>query len=134
MAVNYSWRGPFSSDEVNKLHAEAFDHRLYDTAEWDWRKLVARHSLGWVVAREDDAMIGFVNVVWDGSVHAWVQDVMVARKARHRGIGVTLVGLARDGAAAAGCEWLHVDFDEELRPFYQACGFQPTAAGLIALR
>jgi hypothetical protein len=44
------------------------------------------------------------------------------------------VGLARDGAQAAGCEWLHVDFDEQLRSFYiHACGFTPAAAGLIAL-
>ncbi len=35
---------------------------------------------------------------------------------------------------AAGCEWLHVDFDDELRTFYlDACGFTPTAAGVIAL-
>ncbi len=36
----------------------------------------------------------------------------------------------------AGCEWLHVDFDDDLAPFYlQACGFQPTPAGfdLIAV-
>jgi len=35
----------------------------------------------------------------------------------------------------AGCEWLHVDFDDDLRRFYfDACGFSPTDAGLIALR
>jgi hypothetical protein len=35
----------------------------------------------------------------------------------------------------AGCyEWLHVDFEGELRPFYfDACGFTPTTAGLIRL-
>jgi hypothetical protein len=38
------------------------------------------------------------------------------------------------GARAAGCEWLHVDFDDHLRSFYfDACGFTPTNAGLIAL-
>jgi len=36
---------------------------------------------------------------------------------------------------AAGCEWLHVDFDAHLRDFYVgACGFRPTHAGLIALQ
>jgi len=35
----------------------------------------------------------------------------------------------------AGCEWLHVDFDDDLRSFYvDACGFSPIAAGLIALQ
>ena len=38
------------------------------------------------------------------------------------------------GARQAGCEWLHVDFDEHLREYYfAACGFSPTDAGLIAL-
>jgi hypothetical protein len=37
-------------------------------------------------------------------------------------------------ARDAGCEWMHVDFDDRLRPFYlDACGFAPTTAGLIAL-
>ncbi|MBI4935776.1 MAG: hypothetical protein HY828_17985 [Actinobacteria bacterium] len=32
-------------------------------------------------------------------------------------------------------EWLHVDFDDDLRPFYfDACGFRPTNAGLMELR
>jgi hypothetical protein len=36
---------------------------------------------------------------------------------------------------AAGCEWLHVDFDDDLRGFYfDACGFVPTNAGLLSLR
>ena len=37
-------------------------------------------------------------------------------------------------ARAAGCEWLHVDFEDHLRPFYfEACRFAPTNAGLVAL-
>jgi hypothetical protein len=44
------------------------------------------------------------------------------------------VATARDGALAAGCEWLHVDFDDNLRSFYiEACGFTPATAGLMAL-
>ena len=45
-----------------------------------------------------------------------------------------LVAHAREGAREAGCEWLHVDFDDELRDFYfSACGFRPTNGGLIQL-
>jgi GNAT superfamily N-acetyltransferase len=98
-------------------------------------ELTARHSLGWVVARRVGDVVGFVNVLWDGLVHAWIQDVMVATSARGNDIGTTLVARAADGARAAGCEWLHVDFDDELRPFYfDACGFRPTNAGLISLQ
>jgi GNAT superfamily N-acetyltransferase len=134
MPISYEWRGEFETAEVNALHAAAFGTRVFSETEWRWRELVDRHSLGWVVGREGDALVGFVNVLWDGLVHAWIQDVMVASDAGRRGIGTRLVAVARDGAQAAGCEWLHVDFDEQLRSFYiDACGFTPAAAGLIAL-
>ena len=133
MAVTYEWRGEFVNREVNELHSHAFETRVFDDSEWNWRLLVEQHSLGWVVARDGGRLVGFVNVVWDGLVHAWLQDTMVAT--RGEGIGTRLVALARDRARDAGCEWLHVDFDEHLRPFYfGACGFTPTTAGLIALQ
>ena len=134
MSVDYEWRGAFTNDDINALHAEAFDTRVFTAEEWDWVALTAAHSLGWVTARDGDALVGFVNVVWDGLVHAWLQDTMVAASARHRGVGVGVVRAAQAGAADAGCEWLHVDFDDDLRPFYfDACGFTPTNAGLIPL-
>jgi GNAT superfamily N-acetyltransferase len=134
MAVEYTWRGDFSNEEMNALHAEAFETRVYDESEWNWRDQVERHSLGWVIAREGEALLGFVNVPWDGLVHAWIQDTMVARSARHRGVGKELIAVATRGAREAGCEWLHVDFDDDLRGFYfGACGFTRTNAGLIEL-
>jgi GNAT superfamily N-acetyltransferase len=134
MPVTYEWRGAFTNREVHALHAEAFGTRLFDESEWNWAELVHRHSLGWVVAREGSDLAGFVNVLWDGLVHAWLQDIMVAAQARGRGIGTGLVDRARQAARAAGCDYLHVDFEDHLRPFYYgACGFQPTNAGLLEL-
>jgi GNAT superfamily N-acetyltransferase len=134
MEVTLAWRGPFTNEEVNALHAEAFQTGLYDESEWNWVELTGRHSLGWVVARDGDELVGFVNVVWDGLVHAWLQDTMVAASARGRGVGTALVDRAREGAKAAGCGYLHVDFTEELGAFYLgACGFRPASAGLIEL-
>jgi GNAT superfamily N-acetyltransferase len=136
MQISYEWRGAFTSAEANALHAEAFDTRVFGDDEWDWRSQVERHSLGWVVARDDagGALVGLVNVPWDGGVHAWLQDVMVAVAGRGHGIGTQLVQRAAAGARGAGCEWLHVDFDDELDPFYfGACGFIPTRAGLLRL-
>lgn len=135
MTITFEWRGEFTNDEVNALHAEAFETRVFTDAEWDWRALTSTHSLGWVTAREGTALVGFVNVVWDGLVHAWLQDTMVARSARGRGVGTGVVAAARRAASDAGCEWLHVDFDADLHAFYiDACGFRPTSAGLIALQ
>jgi GNAT superfamily N-acetyltransferase len=134
MGTVYEWRGAFTNQEINALHAEAFNTRLFDDSEWNWEELVHRHSLGWVIAREGAELVGFVNVLWDGLVHAWLQDTMVAAGARGNGIGTQLVARARAGAKASGCEYLHVDFEDHLRPFYfGACGFAPTNAGLLSL-
>ena len=125
------WRGEFTSDEVEALHLEAFGVAGPTT---DWRGVVEAHSLGWVTARDDVGLTGFVNVLADGGIHAWLQDVMVAERVRHQGVGQALVGEAGRGAAAAGAEWLHVDFEPELEDFYlRACGFSPTSAGLLRL-
>jgi GNAT superfamily N-acetyltransferase len=133
MAVTYEWRAPFDNVELNE-HAEAFETRVFDETEWNWVHQVHRHSLGWVVARDGKRLISFVNVLWDGLVHAWLQDTMVAKHARHQGVGTVLVAMAVDQARQAGCESMHVDFEGHLRSFYfDACGFRPTDAGLIAL-
>jgi len=132
MAATCTWRGPFTNGEMNALHTAAFDCPV---AAYDWEEQVRRHSLGWAVTRDDGALAGFVNVIWDGGVPAWIQDLMVAGEHRRQGVGTALVAVAREAARHAGCEWLHVDFDEEHRAFYvEACGFTPALAGLIALR
>lgn len=131
MTTDYEWRGDFVNEEVNALHAEGFGH---PGLGHDWRSQVSTHSLGWVCARQDAELVGFVNVAWDGDTHAFILDTLVATASRRRGIGKRLVGIAADQARAAGCEWLHVDFDDDLAPFYMdGCGFRPAAAGLIAL-
>lgn len=134
MTITYQWRGAFASAEVNALHAECFGHPVLEGDDWDWKGQVERHSLGWVCARDGSGLVGFVNVAWDGLVHAFVLDTMVASTARRHRVGTRLVEVAVREARAAGCEWLHVDFDDHLRAFYfGACGFVPTNAGLIAL-
>lgn len=116
---------------MNRLHAAAFGHEVFDD---DWLALTDRHSVGWVTARREGALVGFANVVTDGLAHAWLQDVIVDPSHQRRGIGVQLLGIAERGAAQAGCEWLHVDFDEEHTRFYiDVCGFMPAPAGIKRL-
>ncbi|WP_217207063.1 GNAT family N-acetyltransferase [Streptomyces sp. AC550_RSS872] len=132
MTTRYEWRGDFDNAALNALHADGFGHPV---ARTDWRARLERHSLGWVCAWEDGRLIGFVNVVWDGGVHAFILDTVVAHDCRSRGVGAALVATAAGEARAAKCQWLHVDFEEHLRSFhFDACGFKETAAGLIALQ
>jgi GNAT superfamily N-acetyltransferase len=130
-AYEFLWRGDFANDELNRLHAEAFNHPVLDV---DWVQQVEAHSLGWVTARAGPELIGFVNVPWDGGFHAFILDTIVMARVQRQGVGTRLVALAAIKAQAAGCGCLHVDFADELRSFYfNSCGFKPTTAGLLAL-
>jgi ribosomal protein S18 acetylase RimI-like enzyme len=131
VTIIYDWRGDFESTALNALHAEGFGG---DGGDVDWRARVRQHSLGWVCARQGGELVGFVNVAWDGGAHAFMLDTVVAAGLRRQGVGTALVAVAAERARAAGCAWLHVDFEDHLAGFYfQACGFAPTSAGLIAL-
>jgi GNAT superfamily N-acetyltransferase len=120
---------PIGSEELNALRAAAWE----GVQAQDWEPVLAR-SMGWVCATDGTRLVGFVNVAWDGGVHAFLLDTRVHHDYQRRGIGTALVreaiALARDG----GAEWLHVDYEEDLAPFYRGCGFRPTPAGLVYLR
>jgi len=129
--VVFAWRGSLDDDELFDL---VVSHG--GNPERGWWNRIHPHSLGWVTARtEDDTLVGFVNVAWDGGDHAFLLDTKTRGSFQRRGIGTRLVSVAVERAKASGCDWLHVDFDPHLRAFYfNACGFRPTDVGLIALR
>jgi GNAT superfamily N-acetyltransferase len=128
--IDYRWCAPVTDDE---LYALTVSHGGQPEAGW-WDR-IQPHSLGWVAARlADGALVGFVNVAWDGGDHAFLIDTKTRGDLQRRGIATRVVRLAAHHAKLAGCTWLHVDFDEGLSAFYLgACGFRPTPAGLIQL-
>ena len=129
--IVFVWRDSLDEDEMFDL---VVSHGGWPEHGW-WERLQP-HSLGWVTARTvDGTLVGFVNVAWDGGDHAFLLDPKTRGSFQRQGIGRQLVSLAAEHVEAAGCEWLHVDFDPELRPFYlDACGFTPTEGGLIHFR
>jgi len=130
----FLWRGEFNSVEYQSLHDNAFGSNSVSDAI-DWPALVSVHSMGWVTARDGSDFVGFVNVLWDGRTHAWIQDLMVNSAIRNQGVGTRLVLEARDGCVKMNCEWLHVDFEDCLANFYfESCGFRPSSAGLVHLK
>ncbi|MFC8191040.1 GNAT family N-acetyltransferase [Cellulomonas sp. NPDC057328] len=130
-AITLHVRGELTDGELEALHAAAFGHPVTRTP---WRQRLADRSLTWVTARLDERLVGFVNVVGDGGVHAVLLDTCVAADVRGRGVGRALVAAAADEARDAGCTWLHADYEPHLVDFYErACGLRPTAAGLLRL-
>lgn len=102
-------------------------------AEVDWTPILSR-SLAFVTAHAGGQLVGFVNVAWDGGVHAFLLDTTVHPGWQRRGIGTALVRRAADLARERGAEWLHVDFEPQFAEFYHACGFRATQAGLLRLK
>src|SRR5262249_37440956 len=101
------WRGPLTDAEMVDLVAS---HGGRVTVGW-WDQ-IRPHSYGWVTARTADGIVvGFGNVVTDGGDHAFLIDTKTRGEYQHRGIGVRVVRFAARHAKAAGCEWLHVDFE-----------------------
>lgn len=108
----YGWREPLTDDEMVKL---IDSHGRRSVRGW-WDQ-VRPNSLGWVTARtRDGALVGFVNVAWDGVDHAFLLDTKTHGAWQRRGIGTEVVRRAATHAKAAGCEWLHVDFEGDLAP------------------
>lgn len=129
-AVIYERCGSATDDEINALHQAAFGH----AGESRWNDELLPHSVTWISARLDGRLVGFVNVIGDGGVHAILLDTAVLPPCQGQGIGRRLVAEAADAAACLGCRWLHTDYKPHLTSFYEsACGLHPTHAGLLEL-
>ncbi|TWD80440.1 acetyltransferase (GNAT) family protein [Kribbella amoyensis] len=125
-------RFPVDDVILSTLHGVAFGSPV---TLLPWSERLNRHALTWVGAFSNDELIGFVQVCWDGGSHAFVLDTAVHPDHGRQGIGQQLVTAAAEEARAAGCEWLHVDYEPHLVDFYvKACGFRPTDAALLRLR
>lgn len=120
---------PFPSDEAMR--------RLWRAA-WgddgpDGFEPILTRSLVHVGAYDGVLLVGFVNVAWDGGIHAFILDTCVDPDYRRQGIAVRMVTRTAEIARERGAHWLHVDFEPHLEGFYRQCGFGPTAAGLMRL-
>jgi GNAT superfamily N-acetyltransferase len=120
---------PFPGDEaMARLWLVAWG----STGPESFQSILAR-SLAHVGAYDGAKLIGFVNVAWDGGIHAFILDTCVDPDYLRQGIALRLIGRAVEVSRQRGAQWLHVDFEPHLEGFYRQCGFGPTAAGLMRL-
>ena len=120
---------PFpAAEELNVLFSAAWG----SPHSRDFTAILSR-SLAHVGAYQDGRLVGFVNVAWDGGIHAFLLDTSVHPDMQRQGIATRMIRQATSLARERGAEWLHVDFEPHLAGFYRACGFRPTEAGLIKL-
>ena len=127
--IDYRISPPLGNTLLNRLYATTWP----DHEERDFERVLER-SITYVGAfDEDDVLVGFVYVAWDGGAHAFLLEPTVLPAYRHRGIGSELIRHAAREAADAGAEWLHVDYEAGLERFFAGCGFRPSSAGLLRL-
>lgn len=126
--VAYRISPAVSDDELNALFAAAWPAH----APSRFQPMLG-HSLAYVCAYAEERLIGFVNVAWDGGIHAFLLNTTVDPVAQRHGIGRELVRRAAAEAQARGMHWLHVDYEPHLEFFYRGCGFRPSLAGVLRL-
>lgn len=127
--IDFRLNAPVDGASLRTLFAAAWG----DDEHADYAERVLPRSLAYVCAYEAARLAGFVNLAWDGGVHAFLLDATVHPQYQRRGIGREMVRRAEAAARDAGCVWLHVDYEPALARFYEACGFKPAQAGLIRL-
>ena len=114
---------------LNRLYATVWpDHQ-----EREFERVLERSVTHVGAFDDDDVLVGFVYVAWDGGAHAFLLEPTVLPAFRNRGIGSALIRHAAREAADAGAEWLHVDYVGDLERFYSASGFRPKSAGVLRL-
>ena len=127
--IAYHVSPSLTNEELNVLFADAWPNHVWR----DFQSVLSR-SLAFVCAYQDNRLISFVNLAWDGGEHAFILDALVHPEFRRHGIGREMVRRAVSEAEQRGLKWVHVDFEPHLQSFYDGCGFRNTAAGLIRLK
>jgi GNAT superfamily N-acetyltransferase len=118
--------GPVRSSEVEDLRQLVG----WDQMSGCYERILAG-SYAYFSARQDDALIGFVNVISDGVADALLVDLMVHPNYQRLGLGQALVQAAIQALKADGIRCIEVIFEPRLESFYRQCGFHMMQAGII---
>ena len=129
MNIEYRVNPSLTNAELNVLYMVSWPSH---PAEYDFSHELS-HALAVIGAYKNAELVGCVRLAWDGGIHAFLLEPTVHPHFRRRGIGRTLVERAVAVARDQGMQWVHVDYEPQLHPFYEACGFIPTKAGLFRL-
>lgn len=109
---------------------------LYNDAGWgaytaqpDVLLKAIENSLYVLTARDGDKLVGLIRIVGDGQTIAYIQDIIVLKAYKRKGIGKTLMKKALDEFKHVRQKVLLTDDNPETRGFYEALGFQSCDKG-----
>ncbi|HOB54128.1 MAG TPA: GNAT family N-acetyltransferase [Acidobacteriota bacterium] len=115
---------------VTELPAEAVVNLYREGGWWDerWsRKAIPamiRGSFAFLVARDAaGAAVGMGRAISDGASDAYIQDVVVHRALRGRGIGAEIVRRLTAHCRSRGLDWIGLVAEPGTEAFYERLGF-----------
>jgi len=91
-------------------------------------------SFCFLIARATNGrIVGMARAISDGVSDAYIQDVVVLKECRGRGVGRELVRRVRDYCAERQLEWIGLVAEPGTTPFYEELGFE-VLDGYAAMR
>lgn len=111
----------FNENDIKELYTDAgWNAYLKDNA-----RLIEgiKSSLFVITAWDEDEMVGLIRVIGDGLTIIYIQDILVKKAYKRRGIGSELVSEILDRYKGVRQKVLLTDDSEETRGFYEANGF-----------
>ncbi|NMA85317.1 MAG: GNAT family N-acetyltransferase [Epulopiscium sp.] len=111
----------FNENDIKELYTDAgWNAYLKDNA-----RLIEgiKSSLFVITAWDEDEMVGLIRVIGDGLTIIYIQDILVKKAYKRRGIGSELVSEILDRYKDVRQKVLLTDDSEETRGFYEANGF-----------
>lgn len=87
------------------------------------------NSLYVLTARDGGKLVGLIRIVGDGQTITYIQDILVLKAYKRKGIGKTLMQRALEEFKHVRQKVLLTDDNPETRGFYQALGFQSCDKG-----
>lgn len=82
-------------------------------------------SFCFMVARQGDRVVGMGRCISDGVSDAYIQDVVVFKELRGKGIGAQLVARLAQFCVERKLGWIGLVAEPGTLPFYQRLGFGP---------
>ncbi len=121
--INYEIVKSANSDELIDLYKEGGWWKESPMERCNLPNLVKNSFCFMVATTNDGKIIGMGRVISDGASDGYIQDVIVSKQFRGKGIGKQLVVNLRDYCLNKGITWIALIAEPETSEFYSRLGF-----------
>lgn len=134
--VSYSFLKTPSESQIREII------RLYQAEKWwegaaDNTETVTKIVAGshcFLIATENDSIIGMGRAISDRASDAYIQDVTVLAPFRGKKIGSRIIGMIIEKLNQDGIFWIGLIAEKNARPFYEPLGFSVMPHAVPMLR